>query len=168
MSGQLTFDDIRCVARVNSIFISFRSLFESELEGRAGGYLCVVDRKGLPVFLDRLGDIPEEKLKQYYRNANEKAERLAYASHYSGHTLSRQSRDEKRERWIGAILGTEWIWSFSGFPEDCDEVFMVALALGYGDIAYPHACRLLRQGCYDESRLFKKVDSLLRTLAGIQ
>ena len=121
MSGQgKKFDDIKCVGRSNSILIEILHILEPDLGERAGGYLCVADRKGLPVFLVRMGDIPEEKLKQYYRNALEKAERLSYAAQYVGDTLSRQSRDDKRERWTGAVVGTSWIWSFSGFPEDCD------------------------------------------------
>lgn len=175
MSGQTKFDDIACVAKANSILISVRGLLEKELEGRAGGYLVVADQKGLPVFLDRMGEIPEEKLNQYYTNALEKVRRLAYAHRFAGHKLSRQSRDENRQEWIGAAAGNDWLWSFSGFPEDCDEVFVVALALGcgdlhgdhgYNDIALAQAMLLLRVGARDENPHLNKVDGLLRTLGG--
>lgn len=169
MSSQgVLFDDIKCVAKANSILISLIQILEPDLGGRAGGYLCVADRKGLPVFLDRLGEIPEEKLNQYYTNALEKALRLSYAWLFAGHNLSRDSRDESRQRWIGAVVGNLWIWSFSGFPEDCDEIFTVALALGYGDITYG-ACQRLRATGYEiENPHFRKVDSYLRGIAGVR
>ncbi len=166
MSGHERFDGIRCVARGYTIITSLLQILAPDLGGREGGYLCVADRKGLPVFLVRMGEIPEEKLNQYYTNALEKALRLSYAHAFDGHMLSRQSRNEARQRWTGAVSGTIWIWSFSGFPEDCDEIFTVALALGYGDISYIEALRLLRHNCKDENPHLKKVDGLLQTLAG--
>lgn len=169
MGGQeQKFDDIRCVGRANSVLISSLQILEQDLGGRAGGYLCVADRKGLPVFLLRMGEVPEDKLNQYHTNALEKAMRLSYTYAYGGYTLSRHSRDENRQRWTGSVLGNLWIWSFSGFPEDCDEVFMVALALGYGDISHHRALVLLRAGEVDENPHFKKVDSLLHSLADIR
>jgi len=168
MSGQDTFDDINFVVKVNSIFISMLEILGPDLGGRAGGYLVVADKKGLPVFLDRIGEIPEEKLNQYYTNALEKALRLSYAQFFAGHSLSRDSRDENRQRWIGAVAGTSWLWSFSGFPEDCDEAFTTALALSYGDITYYQACQRLRATGFEIiNPHFKKVDGLLHSLAGV-
>jgi|SRR3989344_3981170 len=169
MSGQKRFDDINFVVKANSILISMLEILGPDLEGRAGGYLVVADEKGLPVFLDRLGEIPEEKLNQYYTNALEKALRLSHVQQFAGHSLSRDSRDEKRQRWTGAAVGKNWIWSFSGFPEDCDEIFTVSLALGYGDLTHHEACARLRATGYEiVNPHFKKVDGFLRSLAGIR
>src|SRR3989338_4356221 len=74
---------------------------EPEMKGRSGGFLCIADKKGQVLLLTQIGDVPEEMLGRYSRNAVEKAQRLAWTSQYAGHTLSRQSRDEARERWIG-------------------------------------------------------------------
>ena len=166
MDGQQKFDDIKCVSKTNLIFIELLHALSVELDGRAGGYLCVSDMEGLPVFLLRMGEMPEEKLNQYYTNALEKALRLSYTRQFAGYTLSRDSRDEERQRWTGAISGKSLIWSFSGFPEDCDEMFMVTLALGYGDISYHEACVLLNVGHLNEHPYFKKMDGLLKSLAG--
>src|SRR3989344_1465644 len=104
------------------------------MKGRKGGYLCIADLTGTPLFVVALGEMPEEKRKQYLRNALEKAERLSYTVRHGGHYLSRQSRDESRERWGGAVAGKDFIYSFSGFPEEADEIFMVILAIASGSL----------------------------------
>ena len=140
-----------------AVFGLLKEYLGPELEGRAGGFLCVTDKKGLPVLISRIGEIPEEKLNQYYRNALEKARRLAFTHALAGHLLSRQSRDEKRERWTGAIVGKHWIWSFSGLLEPDDEVLSTLTALRHGDLSHDEACQRMRAESEDENPRFKKL-----------
>lgn len=130
------FNAVGCISMANNYLISVlqRIGSEKEMHGRTGGYLCIADKTGHPLCIAPIGEMPEEKRKQYFRNAVEKAERLAYTSKYAGHLFSRTSRDEKREQWGGAISGTRFIWSFSGLPEDGDEIFMAILAAQRGDL----------------------------------
>ena len=108
---------------------------EPEMKGRSGGFLCIADKKGQVLLLTQIGDVPEEMLGRYSRNAVEKAQRLAWTSQYAGHTLSRQSRDEARERWIGAVAVEDYIFSFSGHFEDSDELLSLVTARDIGDLS---------------------------------
>jgi hypothetical protein len=129
-----------------------------EMKGRAGGYLCIADRTGVPLLVAEIGSMPEEKRKQYLRNALEKAERLSYTSRYGDHVVSRQSRDESRERWIGAVCGRQFIYSFSGLPEDGDELFVILLAFQRASISENDVRRCLAENKYrvQADRLIKK------------
>src|SRR3989338_4770220 len=56
---------------------------EPEMKGRSGGFLCIADKKGQVLLLTQIGDVPEEMLGRYSRNAVEKAQRLAWTSQYA-------------------------------------------------------------------------------------
>lgn len=127
---------IRCISTAEILLPSILSYIgsETEIRGRAGGYLCVADKTGHPLCIAQIGDVPEEKRQQYFRNAIEKANRLGVLSLWVDHRFSRQSRNEQRERWGGAVRGRHFIWSFSGLPEDGDEMFMAILGARYDDL----------------------------------
>lgn len=133
---------------------------DKDMEGRLGGYLCIADRTGLPVLVVRLGEMSTAKATQYFRNALEKALRLALISGRCGDTLSRHSRDETRERWAGAVLGDEYVWSFSGLPEDADEMFVILLAHTEYDLSLYDASLLAGSNRYFEglTDLFEPAD----------
>src|SRR3989344_1226666 len=56
---------------------------EPEMKGRSGGFLCIADKKGQVLLLTQIGDVPEEMLGRYSRNAVEKAQRLPRTSPYA-------------------------------------------------------------------------------------
>lgn len=95
--------------------------------GREGGYFCVADGKnGLPLLTVLIGKVPLEKALRYLNLCQEKAARL---SMYPGHGSSWESRNPEENQWGGAIrVGTDFIFSLSGFPELGDEAVMLDTA----------------------------------------
>ena len=94
---------------------------------RTGGYLCVLEEEsGIPALIMKIGFVPADKKKKYFEFAQEKAGRL-WVTH--SHQLSFQSRDEKSNRYGGAIRARNFIFSFSGFTEEADEALCLILAV---------------------------------------
>lgn len=88
-----------------------------------GGYLTIADMDGAPLLIVGLGVVDMRKKAKYLRLSQEKARRLAREVRENQHVLSRQSRNPERNQWSGAVAGNFCIASFSGLPEDLDEVF---------------------------------------------
>ena len=95
-------------------------------EKRFGGYFCVADEHGNPLLLIPIGSIADGKAEKYRTFCLEKAKRLAS---YRSHDLSRESRNPDREQWGGAVKAWPYIFSFSGFPEELDELLMFMVAV---------------------------------------
>lgn len=94
--------------------------------GRRGGCFCLMDRKtGQVLLLAFVGVPPREKMDKYQKFALEKAKRLF---RYPEHTTSWESRNPKKNQWGGAVAGEEFIYSFSGLPEDGDTLAMSKVA----------------------------------------
>lgn len=103
--------------------------------GKRGGYLCIARLDGIPLLVVRVGEPDEAKLARYIEFCQEKAARLAQNP---DHVLSRASRDPDQNRFGGAVRGKDYIASFSGFPEDLDEV-VSAMTLSTVDISFGEA-----------------------------
>ena len=94
-----------------------------------GGYLCIASRDdGMPILIAQIRQCPMGKAQRYFQFSQEKAERLYEMNARHGHVSSWQSRDEKAEKYGGAIVAGEFIFSFSGLPEKADEFFAIKLA----------------------------------------
>lgn len=100
---------------------------------RTGGYLCLQDMKsGVPLAITVVGTCDDdEKAKKYLTFCQEKACRLQNSPH--DHT-SYQSRNEANLQYGGAIRGSNYIFSFSGFPELVDEAAMLVGAVLAGEL----------------------------------
>lgn len=118
---------------------------------RTGGYLTVADHAGQPLLVMLIGHSPVERLGRYWRNSLEKAQRTAL----SRTACSRATRDAARERWIGALLGKTTIVSFSGFPENFDEILVADVLVQMGDLGAKEARYLLY-----ENEDFRRLKSL--------
>jgi hypothetical protein len=111
------------ISWAKSVFIRLKSMYCPE---RAGGVLTVLRRNGQLLLHAELGTIPEEKWEKYHRLSVEKAVRLCKNFN---HVSSWQSRDVMLKKYGGAIRAGDYILSFSGLPELCDEAFVTVLAL---------------------------------------
>jgi hypothetical protein len=110
-------------------------------EGRdIGGYLTVADQNGTPVFVTECGIYVSEKRADYLKFSQEKAIRLAQNKE---HQMSSQSRDPDNFKFGGAVRGDNYIISFSGCPEQLDELISTLLLYRLGDITRSMALLLL-------------------------
>lgn len=108
-------------------------------EARTGGFLTIADLAGQPLLVMLIGTSPEDRLVRYWRNSLEKALRTSL----TGLASSRASRDQDRERWIGALRGRKLIGSFSGLPENFDEILVADVLVRTRDLASSQAKDLL-------------------------
>lgn len=126
-------------------------------EGRTGGYFCMMCRRPpntTPEFIMRVGTIPkEEKAGKYFRLAQEKAARLR--DHLGeGHVSSWQSRNPDKDEWGGAIATRNFIFSFSGFPEEADEAIMLLAAISVLELSPEDADEIARVSANNIFRRF--------------
>ena len=98
---------------------------------RKGGYLCVTDNLGQLITLTQIGQVPDKKKPKYAQFAQEKAVRL---SKHSQHVSSWQSRNPREDMWGGAIRSSQFIFSFSGLPEEWDEACTLVIAHDVGEL----------------------------------
>lgn len=99
---------------------------------RNGFYFCLTDKdSGKPLVIVEIGTVPEEKISKYLGFSQEKASRLYICSE---HLLSWQSRNEKEDKWAGAIKTPTHIFSCSGLPELFDEAVMLVSAVKVGHL----------------------------------
>lgn len=110
---------------------------EEERKYERRGYLTLMNGiNGEIIFTIPFGEIPEDKRERYFKNSQEKANRLFSqinaSSFLNGHTSSYQSRNPDEQKYGGAIHlnghSTSIILSFSGMPELIDEAMMLVLA----------------------------------------
>jgi len=106
--------------------------------GKEGGAFCVVDLKTgrfviRPIIIGVVTD-PEKRAK-YLRLCVEKARRLRRKYMQYNHLLSWQSRNPDKGEWGGSICDGEYLWAFSGLPEEGDEALMLISAQSCGQIA---------------------------------
>ncbi len=80
---------------------------------------------GKVILLAFIGEPDQKKWKKYMRLAQEKAERLFK---HPGDMTSWDSRDDAKEQYPGAVRGTRYIYSFSGFPPYGDTLAMACVA----------------------------------------
>ncbi len=97
---------------------------------RKGGYCTIVDRMSEEVVATFEVGHPEHRKAERYRQLSvEKALRLLETNDKLGHLTSWQSRDEQADKWGGAIIVGDYIFSFSGFaPDLVDEAVMILAA----------------------------------------
>lgn len=158
MSGLERFNTLDQIRMAEAVFQALHRRIgkRKKMKGREGGYLCITDLYGLPILITAIGVMPKELRQRFFNNAREKAARLALLAQFAGHVLSRESRNETLEHWIGAVLGRTIIISFSGLPEDADECYTVLLSVASGELPARTAHRLLRKNSY-----YKDVRSLI-------
>ena len=111
----------------------------AEISGKRGGVLCVGRPDGCPKLCVTIGAPAKEQEYRFVNNAIEKCCRLGSNTKLAS---SRVSANEDFGRYAGAILGDTWIYSFSGFPQDMDEVYSLALAAMLEDISSDNAMRI--------------------------
>lgn len=105
-----------------------------------GGYLTIIDLK-LSAILGtaRIGAPPPKKFKKYFRLSAEKALRLL---RHPKHNTSRQTRDIKRNKFSGAVRGSQFIVSFSGLPEIWDEALVISALVIEKEISFSRALKI--------------------------
>jgi len=102
------------------------------------GYCVVKCLEGRTLLVFQVGQVPFEKVGKYLCLADEKANRLGIHAGL-GHRSSWQSRDGLN-KWGGAVLVGDLIFSFSGLPELADEAVMLLAARACGLMAHASAC----------------------------
>lgn len=114
-----------------------------DMEGRSGCVLVVAEKDGMPLLSIRLGEPPKDKRLAYHRNALAKADNLGTIAGY-GDRLGVATADANCERYRGAFLGSNLIWSVSGFSEERDEMFSMVLAVEMNDVSLQSALDIAR------------------------
>lgn len=112
--------------------------------GRAGGYFGLFPKerfgKIAPAEVFKtIGNIKPGKRALAKKRAQEKPRRLIT---HPGHVSSYQSRNEKRDRWGGAIATRDYYLSFSGLPELCDEALTLIVGRTLGMLSDRQARRI--------------------------
>jgi len=121
----------------------------AKLKDRTGGYFCLLNH-ATGEFLIRprvIGMVTDRaKRRKYQYLCMEKAIRLSVMEDERGvDVTSWQSRDEEKQRYGGAVLTeTDYIFSFSGLPELCDEAAMIIAAVKSGQMSYGRARKCAR------------------------
>ncbi len=109
---------------------------------RTGGYFCFAGHDGMPIFILKVGELPDiSKAEKYLLNAQEKCRRLAT----TGGTLASETRDISVGKYAGAVAGTSYIYAFSGLPEFLDEAAMLLVAASDFDIEPDDVASLAKQ-----------------------
>lgn len=107
----------------------------------AGGTFSLTDEHGVPYFGFQVGDPPLEKRQGRWARSFEKSLRAAH-----GHCkTSRATRQPVLDRWGGSLWGNFSMYrgSFSGFPEDYDEIFVADVMVAARDMSAAEAKRQL-------------------------
>ncbi|MDO8482686.1 MAG: hypothetical protein Q7S86_02620 [bacterium] len=98
---------------------------------RTGGYFCLADRSGMPLLIVAVGEVADnEKAVRYFVNAQEKCRRLTKSNTW----LASDTRDTENGKYGGAMKGHDYIYGFSGLPEDLDEAAMIILCANRHDL----------------------------------
>ena len=86
--------------------------------------------------IDSIGEVPNGDTQKYTTYALEKMFRLLYGTAIFNHVYSRQSADEKKGQYPGAIYvannGVHYFVSFSGLEAMDDEVLAIASSIDAG------------------------------------
>lgn len=127
-------------------------------EKRTGGFLCVGDSQGRPIWVCAIGAPPEDKWDRCLAFCQEKVRRLGG---HPDHLRSMQSRDPKADQYGGALRGEKYIVAFSGFPEELDEVIAGISLCKEGDLRITDVPRMLDDNSYVVSYGADWVTSLL-------
>jgi hypothetical protein len=111
--------------------------------GKAGGYYSQTSREyGVCTLLLPSGPIPGDKVEGRRDFSLEKGFRL-WTHLGQGHCTSFQSRDPTNNKWGGAVAGFESLHSFSGCPEELDQVYSCLMAVRFDDMSFEEAGRLV-------------------------
>lgn len=121
---------------------------DPKMVSRKGSYFSVTNLSILLVG-GLVGAVPLlEKRKKYAFLSLEKCERT-FGHRCLGHRSSRESMDESRQRFPGAVAGYVNEYGFSGYTADVDEVAATLLAFLCGDLRYADVKKLLaRNPCF--------------------
>lgn len=133
-----------------SAFEMILPLMPKKERKNAGGTFALTDKNGVPHFGFPVGRSLKSKRAGRWRRAFEKSARAARLAHKT----SRQSRNPKEDKWAGSLwcsLG-QVRGSFSGFPEDWDEIFVATVLLGSHDMSLAEAFRQL-----ENNKTFQRV-----------
>jgi hypothetical protein len=106
-----------------------------------GGVFCLARSNGQPILVTVVGDVARNKHPQCWTHALEKATRIGK----NGDDSARLTRCPP-EQWAGAFRSraSGFIGSFSGLPEDFDEIFVVNLMVDIGAMEPHEAFELVR------------------------
>lgn len=91
-----------------------------------GGFFCLLDDSDLdnmtPMMIFEIGRAEEERRAIFFRLSLEKVRRLKM---HREHLAAAQSQDEERLQCAGAVRACGFIFSFSGFPGQGDDKFLL-------------------------------------------
>lgn len=133
--------------RINKLILE-RLKDDPAMAGREGCYWCV-SWHGVPVLGGLAGKVPALDRRQKYNYLSREKVRRVYENYNRrGHRLSRQSADESREKYPGAIKGDRMEYGVSGYPADVDEIFSTLLAFSNDDISGQDARALIADNPY--------------------
>lgn len=119
-------------------------------KGKDAGYYARYDRvSGTMLTVIKLGNehsiAGQVSMARRFEFACEKVLRLAA---HPAHDTSAKSRSPDDDKYGGAVRGETELHSFSGLPEDLDEVLSTLFAVFFGDMTFERAKRLLGEDTY--------------------
>ena len=101
--------------------------------GKTGGHFCLANEVGEPVLI-LLVEHGSHNLARAARTLEFCQEKIARLLMHRNHLASSQSRDPEAKQYGGAIRVLGGYMSFSGLPEEFDEVLCMAVALAVGAV----------------------------------
>ncbi len=129
--------DIKRLVIVAEVVVSHVLRLSKNIEkmrDRTGIAICVADMGGFPHAVFAVGVAPsEEKRRKYFALAQKKCSDASVLVVY-GKLTTRAYRNDEFERYVGAVVGKNWVWGSSAFIGDLDEVVSLGIAVGMGDI----------------------------------
>lgn len=110
--------------------------------GMVGGYYCMSPHDtNVPGYIIGVGACPTvEKALGRLEKCIEKTVRLAANP---DHATSMESRDPDNGKYGGGVRGVKNNHSFSGLPEELDQIFSCLMAFRANDMAYETAARII-------------------------
>jgi hypothetical protein len=119
------------------------------MEGRDGAGFAATDLDGTLLHYAAVGNVARKSGFKYERVAPEKAKRVAILYKHGGGERSRDTVDKEIERYQGAVVGRNCVWSISGYTSDVDELGAIAWGYLRDDIDSAMADRLARGNAHE-------------------
>ncbi|MEN9621896.1 MAG: hypothetical protein RLZZ67_330 [Candidatus Parcubacteria bacterium] len=130
MNPVLTFaGDINVLSHVGTAVMAVGGIATQRTPDHISGYFTLMSAvTGKIIMVRQIGECPLEQAHFRFDSSLEKAHRLF---DNPTHVSSWQSRDKIQGMHAGAIRTEQYIWSFAGLPEHCDEAAMVYVAYNF-------------------------------------
>ncbi len=145
-----SFSLLQSNSNARQVFRAIKVFGKADLEVSKcyGAYFAKSDRDGVPFHLNLIGNMPRDERFKCSQFVQEKLRRVCLLAAHTNHKLSRHSIDREIERYPGAVFGSHFGHSISGFPGLLDEMGACAWAVLDGDLTVKDAVALTQNNKY--------------------